>query len=68
MTKFIPVPEGSERDSDLLHVVIQNHIQGCRQCTDEVENKVRGFGQRSAMCTTYFSLIGLWSDGEITDG
>lgn len=66
-TEFVPVPEGSSRDTDLMHQYLQEHISGCDECRYAIEKGgPKRFGQKSAMCREYFRLVNVWARGEMT--
>lgn len=59
-TEYVGIP-GTPRDTDPLHMLLQDHIQSCPECTEAVRSDPRGFGQRGRMCREYFGIISAWS-------
>lgn len=64
-TEAIAVP-GSTRDTDPLHVALQEHSARCDECRTELtRGQPKGFGQVSGMCQEYQKIINMFADGEI---
>ena len=63
----VPVPvddRGREISTDVLHVVVQDHIKGCDQCRKAIAyGPPRGFNQRTLMCQKYLDLIQVYANG-----
>jgi len=64
----VPVPEGSERETDPMHVALQEHIAGCEQCQVAVETSGRRtpgkeFGSRTRMCQEYLGIVMRFAGG-----
>lgn len=71
-TEPVPIPEGSTRDTDPLHTLLQQHIGGCSTCRHAIEmegdkshNRTSGnFGVHTSMCDSYLNLVSLYYRGE----
>lgn len=52
------------QDSPSLHEMLSEHLQTCKDCQAQIEQKPKGLGQASQFCFKYLAIIARWADNE----
>jgi hypothetical protein len=52
------------RETDALHEAVQEHIRGCKTCSEASQRGTpRAFGQAARMCSRYFEIVAAYAEG-----